>query len=291
MYCYFVMDTESFHSIKIRFWIFFLSTTTQLWFVVVIFGCCCCVSAWVDAVWDLEFTEKKPLDDVGEEEPAAGRDEAFRALYQCLLLHSPDQQHSADRDGASIVSAETAECPVWNEFKISFSTLTQCTNWLLGSMLNCRTCGRRWGRTGCPSSPWWLFCPPSSGRGKTKEPAFSREWAVCTQLPSTCCSWESPVRKMCLKCMFRTLARWRSHPEQCTCIFSREHRQQGFPWGSVGHMRWPDLSLLASGHREEAQEGWPEELPGWRQTLQTTAERPSWGQFCIWEVSSQWMRN
>lgn len=62
-------------------------------------------------------------------------------------------------------------------------------------MLNCRTCGRRWGRTGCPSSPWWLFCPPSSWRGKTKEPAFSREWAVCTPLPSTCYSWESPVRK------------------------------------------------------------------------------------------------
>lgn len=67
------------------------------------------LSAWVDAVWDLEFTEKKPLDDLAEEELAAGRDEAFRALYQCLLLHATDQQHSADRDGASAVRTERNE--------------------------------------------------------------------------------------------------------------------------------------------------------------------------------------
>ncbi|KAI3363176.1 hypothetical protein L3Q82_011545, partial [Scortum barcoo] len=54
---------------------------------------------WVDAVWDSEFTERKPLDDITEEELSVNGDEAFGALYQCLLAHAADQ--SADRDGAS----------------------------------------------------------------------------------------------------------------------------------------------------------------------------------------------
>ncbi|XP_054456753.1 condensin-2 complex subunit D3-like [Anoplopoma fimbria] len=52
--------------------------------------------AWVDAVWDLEFTERKPLDDTIEDELAFSEDKAFRTLYQCLLAHAADQQ-----DGAS----------------------------------------------------------------------------------------------------------------------------------------------------------------------------------------------
>ncbi|XP_035801097.2 condensin-2 complex subunit D3 isoform X2 [Amphiprion ocellaris] len=57
--------------------------------------------AWVDAVWDLEFTEGKPLDDTIEEELAASGDKAFRTLYHCLLTHVPDQQQSTSSNGAS----------------------------------------------------------------------------------------------------------------------------------------------------------------------------------------------
>ncbi|XP_044070420.1 condensin-2 complex subunit D3 [Siniperca chuatsi] len=57
--------------------------------------------AWVDAVWDLEFTERKPLDDTTEEKLTVSGDKAFRTLYQCLLAHAADQQQFAGRDGAS----------------------------------------------------------------------------------------------------------------------------------------------------------------------------------------------
>lgn len=61
-------------------------------------------SAWVDVVWDLEFTERSPLDDTTEEELTASGVEAFRTLYQCLLAHAADQQqHSTGRDRASLV--------------------------------------------------------------------------------------------------------------------------------------------------------------------------------------------
>lgn len=60
-------------------------------------------AAWVDVMWDLEFTERKPLDDAIEEELAASGEKAFRTLYQCLLVHAADQQQSAGRDGASTV--------------------------------------------------------------------------------------------------------------------------------------------------------------------------------------------
>lgn len=53
-------------------------------------------------MWDLEFTERKPLDDNTEEELAASGEKAFRTLYQCLLVHAVDQQQSADRDGAQV---------------------------------------------------------------------------------------------------------------------------------------------------------------------------------------------
>ncbi|KAG7999876.1 Condensin-2 complex subunit D3 [Nibea albiflora] len=57
--------------------------------------------AWVDEVWDLEFTQKKPFDDTIEEALSGSRDKSFRTLYQCLLTHAADQQQSADIDGAS----------------------------------------------------------------------------------------------------------------------------------------------------------------------------------------------
>uniref|UniRef100_A0A3Q1AYP7 Condensin-2 complex subunit D3 n=1 Tax=Amphiprion ocellaris TaxID=80972 RepID=A0A3Q1AYP7_AMPOC len=57
-----------------------------------------CFPAWVDAVWDLEFTEGKPLDDTIEEELAASGDKAFRTLYHCLLTHVPDQPNNNDKN-------------------------------------------------------------------------------------------------------------------------------------------------------------------------------------------------
>ncbi|XP_056250604.1 condensin-2 complex subunit D3 [Seriola aureovittata] len=57
--------------------------------------------AWVDEVWDLEFTERKSLDDAIEEELAASGDKAFRNLYKCLLAHAADQQQSVGTGEAS----------------------------------------------------------------------------------------------------------------------------------------------------------------------------------------------
>ncbi|XP_045927155.1 condensin-2 complex subunit D3 [Micropterus dolomieu] len=56
--------------------------------------------AWVDAVWDLEFTERKPLDDTTEEELTLSGDKDFRTLYQCLLDHAAADQQAAGTDGA-----------------------------------------------------------------------------------------------------------------------------------------------------------------------------------------------
>lgn len=79
-------------------------------------------SAWVDEVWDLEFTEKKELEDVAmeeeweeEQQPAAApRDEAFKALYQCLLVHATDQQQSTGGDKASAVRTGSHSLPALN---------------------------------------------------------------------------------------------------------------------------------------------------------------------------------
>ncbi|KAM6915873.1 condensin-2 complex subunit D3 [Xenentodon cancila] len=57
--------------------------------------------AWVDEVWDVEFTERKPLDDIIEEELMASRDKAFKDLYHCLLCHAADQPQSAGSDDVS----------------------------------------------------------------------------------------------------------------------------------------------------------------------------------------------
>ncbi|TNN48775.1 Condensin-2 complex subunit D3 [Liparis tanakae] len=48
--------------------------------------------AWVDEVWDLEFTESKSLDDAIEDDLSASGDKEFRTLYQCLLAHAANQQ-------------------------------------------------------------------------------------------------------------------------------------------------------------------------------------------------------
>lgn len=63
--------------------------------------------AWVEAMWDVEFTESKPLDDSIKEELTATGDKAFRNLYQCLLAHADDQQQSPGRDQASQVKQKT----------------------------------------------------------------------------------------------------------------------------------------------------------------------------------------
>ncbi|XP_034537815.1 condensin-2 complex subunit D3 isoform X2 [Notolabrus celidotus] len=58
-------------------------------------------AAWVDEVWDLEFTERKQLDDaLGGDVVVIGVKD-FKHLYQCLLTHAAEQQQSAGRDGAS----------------------------------------------------------------------------------------------------------------------------------------------------------------------------------------------
>ncbi|XP_074532674.1 condensin-2 complex subunit D3 isoform X2 [Halichoeres trimaculatus] len=58
-------------------------------------------SAWVDEVWDLEFTERKQLDEAFGEELEIIKEKDFKKLYQCLLLHSAEVQQSAGRDEAS----------------------------------------------------------------------------------------------------------------------------------------------------------------------------------------------
>ncbi|XP_068597136.1 condensin-2 complex subunit D3 [Brachionichthys hirsutus] len=50
--------------------------------------------AWVDAVWDLEFTERKPLEGTFENRRSPGN-EAFRALHRCVY------EHAAGSDAAS----------------------------------------------------------------------------------------------------------------------------------------------------------------------------------------------
>uniref|UniRef100_A0A7N8XVQ2 Non-SMC condensin II complex, subunit D3 n=1 Tax=Mastacembelus armatus TaxID=205130 RepID=A0A7N8XVQ2_9TELE len=47
------------------------------------------------AVWDLEFTERRPLDDTIQQELIVNWEKAFRNLYQCLLVHGVDQQQSS----------------------------------------------------------------------------------------------------------------------------------------------------------------------------------------------------
>lgn len=61
----------------------------------------------MDEVWDSEFTEKKALEDVDMEEEsewaAAPRAEAFKALYQCLLVHATNLRQSTGGNGDSAV--------------------------------------------------------------------------------------------------------------------------------------------------------------------------------------------
>lgn len=79
--CYFCQVFTSHH---MMFWLWFLD--------------------WVDTVWDLEFTERKLLDNTIEEELAISGEKAFLTLYKCVLAHSTDQQQPPNRDGASLVN-------------------------------------------------------------------------------------------------------------------------------------------------------------------------------------------
>ncbi|XP_014865764.1 PREDICTED: condensin-2 complex subunit D3 isoform X1 [Poecilia mexicana] len=75
---------------------------------------------WVDAVWDLEFMERKPLDHIIEDEVCAGGEKSFRSLIHCLLEHAADQQQPADRDGASQLQGVWV---IFGENKVSVKTL------------------------------------------------------------------------------------------------------------------------------------------------------------------------
>ncbi|XP_037530246.1 condensin-2 complex subunit D3 [Nematolebias whitei] len=56
---------------------------------------------WVDAVWELEFTERKPLDEPVGEELDACTDEALTTLYSCLQSRAADLRLSASSDTSS----------------------------------------------------------------------------------------------------------------------------------------------------------------------------------------------
>ncbi|XP_054653328.1 condensin-2 complex subunit D3 isoform X2 [Dunckerocampus dactyliophorus] len=64
--------------------------------------------AWVDAMWDTEFTEAKLMEDNMEEELAACGDEAFRRLYKSLLLYATQPSSSRD-DGSQSIWAQLEE--------------------------------------------------------------------------------------------------------------------------------------------------------------------------------------
>lgn len=55
-------------------------------------------SAWVNGVWDAEFTEMLPMEDNIEGELAASSEQDFRRLYSCLLGLSEEQLQSSSRD-------------------------------------------------------------------------------------------------------------------------------------------------------------------------------------------------
>lgn len=143
----------------------------QIWISLLAFVCK--PPGWVDEVWDLEFTEKKALEDVAmeeeweeEQQPAgAAHDKAFQALYQCLLVHATDQRQSTGGDKASMVRTRA--------HFVQFAKSSCNVRFESDSFI--RACGRRWARTRCPSNPWWLFSPPSSCREKKKQPVSSRE--------------------------------------------------------------------------------------------------------------------
>uniref|UniRef100_A0A669F977 Non-SMC condensin II complex, subunit D3 n=1 Tax=Oreochromis niloticus TaxID=8128 RepID=A0A669F977_ORENI len=63
-------------------------------------------STWVDAVWEVEFTESIPLDKTIEEELIARQEKSFTALYQCLLANA-DQYQSAGILGESGISVKS----------------------------------------------------------------------------------------------------------------------------------------------------------------------------------------
>ncbi|KAM4603913.1 condensin-2 complex subunit D3 [Polymixia lowei] len=55
-------------------------------------------SAWVDTLWDYEFTEAEPLDATTEEQITASGEKAFKRLYSCLLPYTTDNGPSVGRE-------------------------------------------------------------------------------------------------------------------------------------------------------------------------------------------------
>ncbi|KAJ8347580.1 hypothetical protein SKAU_G00261690 [Synaphobranchus kaupii] len=53
-------------------------------------------NAWVDTVWDLEFSEAEPLDPLIEEEIIGNGLDSFKAVYKCLLPFATDAAGSTD---------------------------------------------------------------------------------------------------------------------------------------------------------------------------------------------------
>ena len=79
-------------------------------------------------MWDLEFTESKPLDDPIEDELMATGDQVFSNMYQSLLAHANDQQ-SADTDKASQV-------------KLIYALLSCCSGCTNSTWTNLRSLNR-----------------------------------------------------------------------------------------------------------------------------------------------------
>ncbi|XP_061914930.1 condensin-2 complex subunit D3 isoform X2 [Entelurus aequoreus] len=65
--------------------------------------------AWVNAVWDAEFTEMKLMEDNIEEGLVACGDQAFRSLYTCLMAYASQQQTSSRDDGSLSIWTELSE--------------------------------------------------------------------------------------------------------------------------------------------------------------------------------------
>ncbi|XP_056136718.1 condensin-2 complex subunit D3 [Lampris incognitus] len=80
--------------------------------------------AWVDTIWDFEFTEAEPLDTAIEEEIVACGNKAFKNLYKCFLPYATDSGSSTG-DGENIWSlfGDNGVCPKALVAELSFFIL------------------------------------------------------------------------------------------------------------------------------------------------------------------------
>lgn len=76
----------------------------------------------MDEAWDLEFTERKPLDVTKETELAIGGEKSFRTVYQCVLVHAADRNQSASRDGKQVTLIKQVSNPDLNQ-RLHFAAL------------------------------------------------------------------------------------------------------------------------------------------------------------------------